>query len=169
MNGGADLLRAGLERHLVLALPPVLSSLEAARRLGAGTLELPKMSGPTEVRLLAVGEYPACMVAVTDVPALIESIGNEGDDGERDRRVTYTCRVFFFVRGRDRRVVADLRDAYAFAGRACLAGRPAFLGGLVATSPLPSYREAFSSIDKTREGSVAGVYAELSLKVDERW
>lgn len=169
MRGGGDLVRVGLEAHLSAALPPVLAAIEEDRRLAPGTLAPPAMSGPTEVRLLAVGEFPACMVSVLEVPPGISSVGNEGPDGERDRLVTYTMRVFFWVRGPDRRVVAALRDAYGFAGRVCLAGRTSWLGGLAAQAPLAGYREAPSTVDRTREGSLAGVYAEFPLSVEERW
>lgn len=161
---GAEVARELVQAHLAATLPARLALIETQLGLAAGSLPVPKITGPTDVRSLGLEETPAVMVVVRDTAAI-------DDDGKaaggREYRVRYVVRCLAWARGQDYEDTGDNRDRYVRALREVLLGRLT-MQGRAAKVLTPTWRESYSDVAKGRnERGLAAGYAEFTLELVE--
>jgi hypothetical protein len=178
-EGAQDLLEGYLAAAFPAALDAQAARLEIVNRTvapprGWAPLPNPKIMPPAEVAKLAEADFPCLIVTIWDVvsvertdPSVIADLDDPNDlpeglvDGPQ-YRVTYTCRVFSFARGKDYADTQRTRFRYALALRETLLGRPS-LGEVGAGVDESSWRESYSELDRTAARTIGATYAEFRL------
>lgn len=176
---GPEGVTAAAAADLAARLPPVLASLEARLALPAGALPAPNIIAPQTGRrlLLAVDEFPAVALVVTDAAA-----GGRTDTNPAGHsyRYTYSLRAYIFVRGQaddgpppvDPDVDATTRrNRYTLAVRETLHGqtRLAVPDPHEATIDLAAWRESYaetSPVDSTR--AIGASFCGFGVVTDEQ-